>query len=246
MLIIFSGGSGVGKNTVISHLLQDSKFALMPTYTSRAKRESESEGNPYHFLTDEEFEKKIEEGEFYEYEKVHGHYYGTSKKLLKKGVESGKILLKDIDVLGTQNLIKRAGEHVKIVAIYLKVDSSDILAERLKGRGEKEIELRLSRYAMEEEQAINYDYIINNYDLDNTLSIVSAIIEREKENRPLSISKKISGERVNKIMKNVENDERLKPIKIRVQNGELCIVKGAHRYLASLALKRRIAKEIVT
>ena len=131
MLIIFSGGSGVGKNTVIEHLIAHGGFALMPTYTTRARRPNESEGHPYHFLSDAEFEAKLREGEFYEHQQVHGHYYGTSKKLLRESLATGKILLKDIDVLGTQNLVRAVGEDLKIVTIFLKVDSSDVLAERL-------------------------------------------------------------------------------------------------------------------
>ena len=104
MLVIFSGGSGVGKNTVIENLLTNKAFAFMPTYTTRKCRPNESEGNPYCFISTEEFLKKIEQNEFYEYQRVHEHYYGTSKTLLNDRLKSGKILLKDIDVLGTQNL----------------------------------------------------------------------------------------------------------------------------------------------
>ena len=86
MLVIFSGGSGVGKNTVISELIKTGDFALLPTYTTREKRPNETEGDPYCFLSEEEFKNKIAENELYEYQNVHGHYYGTSKLLLKKKV----------------------------------------------------------------------------------------------------------------------------------------------------------------
>lgn len=181
MLVTFSGPSGVGKNTIINRLLQDSdKFVLMPTCTTRAMRENESEGNPYHFITIAEFEKKLQEGEFYEHERVHNNYYGTSKKLLAEGLKKGKILVKDIDVLGVQNLVKTVGKDIKIVTIYLTVDL-DALQERLKGRGEKDIELRLSRFQLEESHSKNFNYVIKNIDLETTLQKIYSIVEKESK-----------------------------------------------------------------
>lgn len=248
MLIIFSGGSGVGKNTVIEHLLRNGGFALMPTYTTREKRTTESDGNPYYFITDNEFLKKLDEGEFYEYQKVHNHYYGTSKKLLSENLSSGKILLKDIDVLGTQNLLKTIGNNIKILTIFLKVNSIETLVERLKNRGEKNIDLRLQRYQMEQQYLINYDYIITNDCLDSTLSIMNDIIHNEKDDYCPCCTQKpteIIDKKVYEIANTLNSGQKVPPIKIAIKNKKIFIIDGHHRYLASILTGKRIAKEII-
>ena len=248
MLVVFSGGSGVGKNTVIAQLLKSGNFILMPTYTTRGKRDGESEGNPYCYLSDEEFARKIEEGDFYEYQKVHNHYYGTSKTLLKNALASGKTLLKDIDVIGTQNLLKTVSAHVKMLTVFLKVDSPEILRERLKGRGETEIDLRLQRYGLEQQYAAEYDYIINNVSLALTLNVLNKIFEHEKSGLRLSSANagEICKEKVLEYAKRLKAGEKLSPVQVAVTEPGLSIVNGRHRYLASLAAECRIAKEIVS
>lgn len=181
MLVIFSGGSGVGKNTIINRLLEESnKFELMPTYTTREKREGETEGKPYHFTDEKTFLEKKDAGEFYETNNVHGHYYGTSRLLYEEKAKAGKILLKDIDVVGTQALADTLGKETKIISIFLKVRSKEILEERLKQRHETEIEKRLSRYDFEQHFQNNYDYVITNDDLEKTISVCKAIIALEQ------------------------------------------------------------------
>lgn len=81
MLVILSGSSGVGKNTVINKILEEnSNIELMPTMTTREMRDGEEPGKPYAFVSKEEFEQMIENGELLEYQIVHGFYYGTPKK----------------------------------------------------------------------------------------------------------------------------------------------------------------------
>ena len=247
MLVIFSGGSGVGKNTVIAELIKTGDFLLMPTYTTRDKRPMESEGNPYCFLTDSEFEQKIAENELYEYENVHGHYYGTSKLLLKEKIALGKILLKDIDVLGTQNLVKSVGKDVKIITLFLKVASKDVLKERLIERKETEIEKRLSRYEMEMSYCDKYDYIITNNDLTETKNVVLEIVNAEKQNLAFSVAKPfvLGDSKVNEYVKKLQSGETLSPVKIAYCGGKPYIIEGAHKYLAGIVSKKHVAKEIV-
>ena len=247
MLVIFSGGSGVGKNTVIAEFLKREEFLLLPTYTTRNKREGESEGNPYYFITKEQFEQKIADGEFYEYENVHGNYYGTSKKLLKHFKETGKILLKDIDVLGTHNLVERIGNDEKLVTIFLKVDSVEVLRQRLTMRGEKEIEKRLSRYEMEQTHQTEYDYIISNNELQTTKGYVDSLIATEQKDATLktATAKSIDLALVKEYQNSLESGERLSPIKIALSNGEFYILEGHEKYLASLVTNKRVPKEII-
>lgn len=184
MLVILSGVSGAGKDTIRKELMKRlNNTTSLPSYTSRNPREDEEEGVQYHFITKEEFEKKIENNEFYEYNIHHNNYYGTSKVLLNDKISSGKIIIKDIEVNGTENLINLLKDDVKIVTIFLKVEKEE-LRRRLINRGdnlsEEEMNLRLGRLEYEESKIKLYDYVIKNDDFEKTVQIIMTIIENEK------------------------------------------------------------------
>ena len=183
MLVILSGVAGAGKDTIKKELIKRfDNVESLPSYTSRPKREGDVEGQTYNFVTREEFEQKIENGEFYEYDVHHNHYYGTSKKLLNAKIESGKIIVKDIDVNGTEHLKDLLAADTKVVTIFLRVPKEE-LEERLKERIDKpspaEIRLRLSRFEYEESKINLYDYVLKNDNLEKTVQIVMAILENE-------------------------------------------------------------------
>lgn len=184
MLVILSGVAGAGKDTIKKELIKRMEnVETLPSFTSRAIREGEVEGNPYHFVTKPEFEKMIENGDFYEYDIHHNNYYGTSKKLLKQKMESGKIIVKDIDVNGTEHLIDLLKNDTKIVTIFLRVPKEE-LKRRLENRIDKpspeEVILRLNRFDYEESRINLYDYVMKNDDLEKTLQIIMTIINNEK------------------------------------------------------------------
>ena len=173
MLVILSGVSGAGKDTIKKELIKRMEDVIsLPSFTSRKPRNGEKEGIQYHFITKEEFIEKIKNGEFYEYDIHHEHYYGTSKKLMNEKIQSGKIIVKDIEVNGTKNLIKTLKDETKLVTIFLKVDKEE-LKRRLINRGDNlspaEMELRLSRLDYEESKINLYDYVIKNDDLEKTV-----------------------------------------------------------------------------
>ena len=183
MLILLSGVSGSGKDTIKKELIKRMEnVTSMPSYTDRIPREGESDGEVYNFITTEEFEQKIKEDEFYEFSVHHEHYYGTSKKILNDKINSGKIIVKDIDVNGTENLLKLLKNNVKIVTIFLRVPK-DELRRRLENRSEhvnyKEIELRLNRFDYEESKIGIYDYVLKNDNLEKTVQIIMTIIQNE-------------------------------------------------------------------
>lgn len=183
MLVILSGVAGAGKDTIKKELIKRfDNVESLPSYTSRPKREGDVEGQTYNFVTREEFEQKIENGEFYEYDVHHNHYYGTSKKLLNEKIESGKIIVKDIDVNGTEHLKDLLATDTKVVTIFLRVPKEELEA-RLKERIDKpspaEIRLRLSRFEYEESKINLYDYVLKNDNLEKTVQIVMAILENE-------------------------------------------------------------------
>ena len=191
MLVILSGVAGAGKDTIKKELIKRMEnVESLPSYTSRPIREGDVEGGTYHFISREEFEKMIENQEFYEYDIHHNQYYGTSRKLLNNKIKSGKIIVKDIDVNGTEHLKELLGNDTKVVTIFLRVPKEE-LEHRLENRVDKpspqEIKLRLNRFDYEESRINMYDYVLRNNDLEKTVQIIMTIIENEirleKENK---------------------------------------------------------------
>ena len=124
----------------------------------------------------------IKNDEFYEYNIHHEHYYGTSRKLMSEKIASGKIIVKDMDVNGTENLIKLLKNDTKVVTIFLRVPK-EVLKKRLENRTStpdlKEITLRLNRFDYEESKIGMYDYVLKNNNLEKTVDIIMDIIKHE-------------------------------------------------------------------
>ena len=183
MLVVLSGVSGAGKDTIKKALIaRMDNVESLPSYTDRLPREGEKNGEIYNFVSKEEFENMIANTEFYEYNVHHEHYYGTSRKLMNEKIKSGKVIVKDIDVNGTANLIKLLGNDTRVVTIFLKVPK-EVLAKRLEKRMEKpdykEITLRLNRFDYEESKMGMYDYVIKNNDLEKSINVIMEIIKSE-------------------------------------------------------------------
>ena len=127
MLVLLSGVSGAGKDTIKRELIKrNTNITSLPSYTDREPREGEVNGEIYNFISTQEFEELIKNGDLYEYDVHHDHYYGTSKHLLNERLESGKIIVKDIDVNGTENLVKLLGKDTRIVTIFLRVPKEEL------------------------------------------------------------------------------------------------------------------------
>ena len=183
MLVILSGVAGAGKDTIKKELIKRMKnVESLPSYTSRPKRNGDIPGQTYNFVSKEKFEEMIKNDEFYEYDIHHNHYYGTSKKLLNEKIKQGKIIVKDIDVNGTEHLIEMLGKDTKIVTIFLRVPKEELkkrLEERVDKPSMKEVVLRLNRFDYEESRISLYDYVLKNNNLDKTVQIIMSIIENE-------------------------------------------------------------------
>ena len=183
MLVLLSGVSGAGKDTIKHELIKRMEnVESLPSYTDRPKREGDIPGETYNFVTKEEFEGMIKRGELYEYSIHHDHYYGTSKKLLNEKIQSGKIIVKDIEVNGVENLTKILGNELKIVTIFLRVPKEELrkrLEERIDNPSEEEINLRLARFDFEESKILMYDYVLKNNNLEKTVNIIMNIIKNE-------------------------------------------------------------------
>ena len=183
MLVLLSGVSGAGKDTIKKELIKRMENVVsLPSYTSRKMREGDVAGETYNFVTTEEFENMIKNNELYEYNVHHEHYYGTSRKLMNEKIASGKIIVKDIDVNGVENLINLLKEDTKVITIFLRVPK-EILMKRLENRIDKpslkEIRLRLNRFDYEESRIGMYDYVIKNNNLEKSVQIIQTIIENE-------------------------------------------------------------------
>lgn len=183
MLVILSGVAGAGKDTIKKELIKRMEnVESLPSFTSRPPRPGDEEGKTYHFVSKEEFEKMIKNGDFYEYDIHHNHYYGTSKTLLNKKIKNGKIIVKDIDVNGTQNLIDLLGNDTKIITIFLRVPKEELkrrLEDRIDKPSPEEVILRLNRFDYEESKIALYDYVLKNNDLEKTVQIIMTIINNE-------------------------------------------------------------------
>ena len=185
MIVILSGVAGAGKDTIKKEIIKRMDFVeSLPSYTSRAPREGDIPGQTYNFVTKTEFEEMIEKDEFYEYDIHHNNYYGVPKKLLNEKIKGGKVIIKDVDVNGTENLIKLLKNDTKIVTIFLRVPKDELerrLRERIEKPSPEEIKLRLNRFDYEESKIGIYDYVLKNNDLEKTVQIIMTIIEKELE-----------------------------------------------------------------
>ena len=183
MLVILSGVAGAGKDTIKKELIKRMEnVESLPSYTSRPIRPGDIDGKTYNFVTKQEFEKMIQAGEFYEYDIHHNNYYGVPKKLLNEKLQNGKIIVKDVDVNGTENLIKLLKNETKIITIFLRVPKQELkrrLEQREDKPNEEEIILRLNRFDYEESKISLYDYVLKNNNLEKTLQIIMTIINQE-------------------------------------------------------------------
>jgi len=181
-LIIISGTTCAGKGTVIKKLLENhNDIVLSVSYTSRPKREHEIDGVDYYFVTQEEFERKIENDEMLEYAQVHyGCYYGTPKKEIIKQLETGKDVILEIDVQGAKQIKEKFPDTI---LIFIMAPSMQEVKRRIKMRGDESNEQILSRFKVaynEINQYNNYNYVVVNDDLLESVRKVESILISEK------------------------------------------------------------------
>ena len=181
LLYIISAPSGSGKTTLVNELRQyvpNLEFSV--SYTTRAPRGSEQDGREYHFITRGEFENMIERGEFLEYAQVFGNYYGTTRSVLQQAKQQGNDLLLDIDVQGERQVKEKVPEAV---TIFVLPPSRAELESRLRKRSRSEgmnseatIQRRLATARREIENYKNYDYIVINDRLEESVDRLQAIV----------------------------------------------------------------------
>jgi len=176
-ILVLSGPSGAGKSTIINAASDEiGEYYFSVSTTTRTAREGEIDGVDYYFVTKEEFEADIKAGEFLEYAKVHGNYYGTSLKPVKEALLQGKLVIFDIDVQGHRLVREAMGDEV--VSAFITPPSLTELKSRLTSRGSDDIDVINKRLqnAKDEIKAIGeYDYVIINDNLQSAKEAFVAI-----------------------------------------------------------------------
>jgi guanylate kinase len=173
-LIVFSAPSGSGKTTIVQHLLKlnDLNLAFSISATSRDPRPHEKQGVDYYFISLKEFKSHIKNGDFLEWEEVYrDNFYGTLKTEVDRIWAMGKNVIFDIDVAGGLRIKKKYPD--KTLAVFVKPPSIDELKIRLKKRkteSDDRINIRIAKASVELATAPQFDYIIENNDLNDALN----------------------------------------------------------------------------
>lgn len=181
MLIILSGPSGSGKDTILDELNEcDPDIQLSISLTTRPARSWEIDGFHYYFVSEESFLSSVEDNKVLEYARYGRHYYGTPKGPVDKWIEEGKNVILKIDVQGAEKI---RDIYPDVVSIFLMPPSMQVLEERLRSREsecEKDIQCRMNCSWHEMEQACYYDYVVVNDVVKDAVQDIYAIIKAEK------------------------------------------------------------------
>ncbi len=176
-ILILSGPSGCGKSTLLKNVYKDiDDYYFSISTTTRDLREGERDGVDYIFTTKEEFEEDIKNGHFLEWAEVHGNYYGTSLKPIKKALNKGKLVIFDIDVQGHE-IVREKLEDI-VTSVFITTPTLDVLEERLTSRCtdlKEVIHKRLDNAKHEIKSFNKYDYFIINDDLQKASKELVAI-----------------------------------------------------------------------
>lgn len=179
-IVIIEGPSAVGKDTIINELISryPEKFGKPINATTRPMRENESQNNPYLFLSDDEFIKMRQSGEIFEHTKRHGTYRGMRKSSFNEIINSGRIAVRDCDILGLYAIKQEYPDQV--TSIFLTAPKEEIVKRMLSRNEPKEsMELRLKDYDVYVENAKYFDYVINNMTIDDTIEKVLEVLRKE-------------------------------------------------------------------
>ncbi|MCJ8326910.1 MAG: guanylate kinase [Campylobacterales bacterium] len=191
-VLLLSGPSGCGKSTLLKEVYKEiSDYYFSISTTTRTPREGEIDGIDYFFVSKKEFLDDIKEGFFLEWAEVHGNYYGTSLKPIKKALSLGKLVIFDIDVQGHEIVRKKISKQV--TSVFITTPSLEVLENRLRSRNTDEndvIAKRLKNAKTEIKYFQKYDYFIVNDDLQiaskqlisiaNVCRIKAALLDNDK------------------------------------------------------------------
>lgn len=178
-LYVISGPSGVGKGTIVSHIMEIHDAALSVSMTTRKPRPVETEGVSYYFVSHEKFEEMIDNDGLLEYAEVFDNYYGTPAAPVLEKLKAGQDVILEIDVQGAMQVRSRFPASILIFILPKNIAG---LSERIESRGtetKEHIEKRLKKAMAEIEYIENYDYYVINDLLEPAVAEVSAIMTAE-------------------------------------------------------------------
>lgn len=198
MLVLFSGPSGVGKDTVLDIILdKDEKLQRSVSLTTREKRCGEVDGEDYYFVTKDEFHTMIQNGQVLEYAQYGENIYGTPKAPVDKWLKEGKTVILKIEVKGAQKIREI---YPDAVSIFLMPPSMKVLEERIRIRGtedEADIERRLEIAKNEVMRSADYDFVVVNDNLETASNNVLGII------KALNFTYKRMNKKISEVIENV-------------------------------------------
>lgn len=198
VLMILSGPSGSGKDTVLNKLVESNEDVCVSiSMTTREMRDGEIDGKHYYFVSREYFQKKIAEDKMLEYAEYAGNYYGTPRQPVEEMLNEGKSVVLKIEVHGAEK-IRRI--YPDVTSVFLLPPSMRVLESRLRGRGSEDEEtinhrLRIAREELR--RAYDYDYIVINDTVENALNGLETVIEAEK--KKTSRNKKLISEVIDNV-----------------------------------------------
>lgn len=183
-VLLIIGPTAVGKSTILERALKDfPPLVDLITYTTRAMRGGESEGNPYHFVSEEKFKSLIEKKFFIEWALVHGKMYGTPRDQFDRATEQGRAVITDIDVQGAKTFLC---EFPHAVTIFLKPPTLEALRQRFIKRGitsQADLDKRLESAKNELAQAGDFSHVVVNDNFDSAYAEIRKIIENLLKNQ---------------------------------------------------------------
>ena len=185
LMLVLSSPSGAGKTTMSRNLLEsDDEISLSVSVTTRMRRRSEVDGIHYRFVPVARFEAMRDRGELLEWAEVHGNFYGTPADTVESELAAGRDMLFDIDWQGTRQLYEKS--RADLVSVFVLPPSAGELRNRLERRAEDSAEIILERLANAREELSHwgeYDYLIVNRDLNDSLEALHAILKAERQRR---------------------------------------------------------------
>ena len=199
-MLVLSSPSGAGKTSISRRLLElDGNLSLSISATTRPRRPAETEGVHYFFVSDARFREMVDQEALLEHATVFGNRYGTPREPVERALEKGQDVLFDIDWQGTQQVAEKARED--LVSVFILPPTTEELERRLHSRAQDSDEVvraRMAKAADEMSHWAEYDYIVINHDLDQSVDQVEAILaaERLKRERRIGLRDFVEGLRL--------------------------------------------------
>jgi len=185
ILFVVSAPSGTGKSTLCSNLRKTPDFVFSVSCTTRAARPGETDGEDYYFIQESDFLRRMESGDFLEFATVHGHYYGTLRKLVADHLSAGRDVLLDIDIAGARQIraIQDPFIQSSLADVFIMPPTLEELERRLRKRGtetEEQVQTRLANARSEIEAWKEYRYTLLSESMEEDLSKFRAIMKAER------------------------------------------------------------------